>query len=286
MSNLNLSVNNKINKLIQSFLSDYIIKNNITTLNHNEYKIFINNIFNDNNNYLIIGFDVIYYTFINNEKNIINYLYFIGKFKINNNQLELKKIISNDKQIKKISKYNNIFIVLNIDNTFNFYNDNDNLEPEDITYNIDNIININITSNNNFILIFNETNNKYDIYSYNIDDNNKLSLQKNKKQIDYKLIDIEYFNDDFIYIYNNNNNYDIYINDLLYETIRINHNQLSNEFNNKINHFYSIYSDNNNLFFSSICNINNYNMNLLIDKDDVSEYYTLVENFNYDIFKS
>lgn len=285
MSNLNLSVNNKINKLIQSFLSNYFIKNNITTLNHNEYKIFINNIFNDNNNYLIIGFDVIFYTFNNNEKNIINYLYFIGKFKINNNnQLEL--IISNDKQIKKISKYNNnnnnIFIVLNVDNTFNFYDNN--LEPKNITYDINNIINI--TSNNNFILKFNNDNNKYEIYSYIIY-NNILSLQSNIKQIDNKLIDIEYFNNDFIYIYNNNDIYDIYINDLLYETIRINHNQLSNEFNNKINHFYSIYSDNNNLFFSSICNINNYNMKLLIDKDDVSEENnTLEENFNYDIFIS
>ena len=85
MSNLILSVNNKINKLIQSFLFDYIIKNNITELNHNEYKIFINNIFNDNNNYLIIGFDVIFYTFNNNEKNIINYLYFIGQFIIKRN---------------------------------------------------------------------------------------------------------------------------------------------------------------------------------------------------------
>lgn len=279
MSNLNLSVNNKINKLIQSFLSNYNIKNNITTLNHNEYKIFINNIFNDNNNYLIIGFDVIYYTFNDDKKNIINYLYFIGKFEINNNQLELKIIISNNKQIKKISKYNDIFIILNVDNTFNFY-DNNLEQILNITYNIDNIINI--TSNNNFILIFNNDNNKYEIYSYIID-NNTLSLQQNIKQIDNKLIDIEYFNDDFIYIYNNDNDiydiYDIYINNLLYETIKINH--------NKINHFYSIYSDNNNLFFSSICNINNYNMNLLIDKNDVSEENnTLEEKFNYDIFIS
>jgi len=271
MSNLYLSINNIIKNLIINELNNYLIKNKINKLNNINYQIFINNI-NNNNNFIYIAFDVIFYTYQNNIKNNINYKYFIGQFEINNDVLSLynSNIIEINNKIKKISILNNYVIILNNNNQLTFYNNN--LIPQLISYNISNIINISSNYNNLLYVLFKD-NNKYIINSYIIN-NNSLQKQNELYNVEYKINDIYYFNNDLILL----KEIDEIINDITFKKISFSYNNNDLLFINS-NKFYC-YSNQNHFFISFLSNINNYDMKLLTT-ETIGE--TINEIYNFDI---
>ena len=276
-NNLILSINNKIKELIINKLNDYLIKNNINQLNNINYQIFINNM-NNNNNFIYIVFNIIFYTYnsSDNTKNNINYLYYLGQFYIDNNELKIyvindkKNIIPINNQIKKISILNDYVITLNNNNQLTFYNNN--LSPQLISYNISNIVNIS-SNNNNLLYVLYKDNNNYIINSYIIN-NNSLQIQNELYNVEYKINDIYYFNNDLILL----KEIDEIINDISFKKISFSYNNNDLLFINS-NQFYC-YSNQKNFFISFLSNINNYDMILSTTKT-IGE--TINEIYNFDI---
>lgn len=279
MSNLFFSVNNKIKDLIIKYLNiNYNLNNNF----YSYYEVFINNIDigkdnNGNDKYILINFYISFYP-INNHNNI-NFKYFIGLFYFDdNNNFIIKNIIEHNFNIIKICKtINNHYLFLDNNNNIYCFNDNNNVIEVINNININNIINIsnNIINNNTYIYILYYNSNNYiiDEYIYNY---NELNYNKKIKTFTEKINDIYYFNNDFVLIKDN---------EFIYE---YNNNDIINKFyghcifNNNLK-FNSFWSNNNNLFFSSISNINNYNM-LLGNKQLINNDEQIKEIFNYDIF--
>ena len=156
---------------------------------------------------------------------------------------------------------------------------NDNLGNINISYNIQNIINI-TSDNNNLLYVLYKNNDNFIINSYSIENNilKKISqsdLWNISSLLGNNIYDIYYFNNTIIFIkeeyftfkksisYNNDNDL-LFIND-----------------NNDNNKFYYCYNDQNNFFISILSNIMNYDMKLSID-EYIGE--TINEIFDFDIY--